>query len=124
MRAHNGLHGDASLELFDDVARLFLLVPADKSIERKNSNLNLRAEQKKAALGIKRTMTPKSTQSLRPAARSTANSITDDEISAMWSGSRALAAHTEENWAAKIPEKLDERIGSRTVCNEMIFISE
>jgi hypothetical protein len=47
MRAHNGLHGDASFELFDDVARLFLLVPADKSIEHKNSNLNLRAEQKK-----------------------------------------------------------------------------
>ena len=46
IRAHNGLHGDASFELFDDVARLFLLVPADKSIEHKNSNLNPRAEQK------------------------------------------------------------------------------
>ena len=44
MRAHNGLHGDASFEFFDDVARLFLLVPADKSIEHKNSNLNLHAE--------------------------------------------------------------------------------
>jgi hypothetical protein len=77
MRAHNGFHGDASFEFFDNVPRLFLLVPADKSIERKNSNLYFRAEQKKEVLGSKRTMTPKSTQSLRPAARSTANSITD-----------------------------------------------
>ena len=47
MRAYNGLHGDASFELFDDVTRLFLLVPADKSIEHKNCNLDLRAEPKK-----------------------------------------------------------------------------
>jgi hypothetical protein len=44
MRAHKGLHGDTSFELFDNVARLFLLVPADKSIEHKNSNLSFRAE--------------------------------------------------------------------------------
>ena len=44
MMAHSGFHSDASLEFFDDVARLFLLVPADKSIEHKDSNLNLRAE--------------------------------------------------------------------------------
>ena len=49
MRAYNGLHGDASFELFDDVTRLFLLVPADKSIEHKNCNLDLRAEPKKKA---------------------------------------------------------------------------
>jgi hypothetical protein len=30
---------------------LLLLVPADKSIEHKNSNLNLRAEQKESSLG-------------------------------------------------------------------------
>lgn len=41
MTTHNGLHGDTSFELFDDVARLFLLVPADESIEHKNPNLNL-----------------------------------------------------------------------------------
>ena len=44
LKAHSGLHGDASFELFDDVTRLFLLVPADKSIEHKNSNLNIPAE--------------------------------------------------------------------------------
>jgi hypothetical protein len=51
LRAHNGLHGDASFELFDNVTRLFLLVPADKSIEHKNSNLNIRAEQREISLG-------------------------------------------------------------------------
>ena len=51
MRAHNGLHGDASFELFDNVTRLFLLVPADKSIEHKNCNLDLRTEQKKGSPG-------------------------------------------------------------------------
>lgn len=51
MRAHNGLHGDASFELFDDVTRLFLLVPADKSIAHKNCNQISALSQKKAAQG-------------------------------------------------------------------------
>ena len=80
MRAHSGLHGDASFELFYDVARLFLLVPADERVEHENSNLNLHAERKKATLVSERTITPKSTQSLRPAARRTASSITDNKI--------------------------------------------
>lgn len=50
MRAHTSLHGDASFEFFDNVTRLFLLVPADKSIEHKNSNLDIRAEQKESSL--------------------------------------------------------------------------
>lgn len=51
MRAHSRLHGDASFELFDDVARLFLLVPANESIEHKNSNLSPHAEQKESDPG-------------------------------------------------------------------------
>ena len=76
MRAYNGYHGNACFELFNDIARLFLLIPADECIKHKNSNLRLRAEQTEATLARERTMTPKSTQSLRPAARSTANSMT------------------------------------------------
>lgn len=51
MRTHNGLHGNTGFEFFDNVTRLFFLVPADKGIERKNSNLNIRAEQKESSPG-------------------------------------------------------------------------
>lgn len=44
--AYNGFHSDTCFELFDDVSRLFLLVPADKRIEHENSNLLLRVRRK------------------------------------------------------------------------------
>ena len=46
MRTYSGRHGNARFEFFDDIARLFLLIPADKCVEHKNSNLRPRAEQK------------------------------------------------------------------------------
>jgi hypothetical protein len=52
------LEGDAGLELLDDVARLLLLVPADERVSARIARI-----------------TPKSTRSRRPTARSTAASM-------------------------------------------------
>jgi len=47
LRAYDGFHGDVCFELFDNIARLLLLIPTDKRVEHENSNLSLRFWQKK-----------------------------------------------------------------------------
>lgn len=74
--AYRGFHSNPCLKLFDDIPSLFLLIPTDESIKHKNSDLPSCVRQDNGGMRSGHTITPKSIQSLRPAERSTASSMT------------------------------------------------